>query len=589
MTTRPYKVAFVGLPSSGKSTIINSLVHKRVAETGICRTTTEQKVVKDLIKDDDGNEFVIIDLPGMCDSEETSDNKFREMTYTSIAQANLIFWVSDVTKAFITTHEVTEFNKLRDHLSTLGRETSKLYDVAIILSKCGEKYDEDTIQWNSDDSDDDEAKNDNSDNEKEITTKREDTGISDIIKNVHNKFPTEIKIKIFNAHGRCYHHGNSTGVLKKFVKNLLGSAPSSNNTEFTITDFIKSYDTRSDTYCDTVFVEQFEDFLNSENAKYDLQSSRLKIINEKFDKITGKFAKMSVTKRDIFAKKFCVTNYNKKFYYGLFKFNMFIHENYPKYIVLLDIRCNVIFFLIHILHGNNYSLPDNLMADYKDAENVCGNIKKYFTEMNNADRKEVYQLIKLIINDTVNGGNLKFIRDSLYHYKLVMLLHNVCDIQTSAYCYTMIKQLFNEYANRLATDTTIALKFFDIIHTWTKEYMDTYLKFVPSAFESTESISKYFELFEKRASSNYYILLNKIEAIYTMLKKISEIPITVHYKYIITSDNPIFKRIAITDHFEELVRKTMLQIYENIEYPVKIDRISDIVPLSYTELLYKNV
>lgn len=45
-------ICLVGLPSAGKSSIINSLVGKRVLNTGITRTTIEQTLYKDLVSDD---------------------------------------------------------------------------------------------------------------------------------------------------------------------------------------------------------------------------------------------------------------------------------------------------------------------------------------------------------------------------------------------------------------------------------------------------------------------------------------------------------------------------------------------------------
>ena len=111
-------VAFVGLPSSGKSSIINSLCFKRIQQTGICRTTTEYKLIDDTLIDDANNKFKVIDLPGICDSEETikSSKDFNELTYAHIKNANLIIWTSDINKAFITTHEVEEFNKIKKYI-----------------------------------------------------------------------------------------------------------------------------------------------------------------------------------------------------------------------------------------------------------------------------------------------------------------------------------------------------------------------------------------------------------------------------------------------------------------------------------------
>ena len=87
-----YIVAFCGLPSSGKSTLINSLIGERLLHSGVCRTTTNVNTLEDeIITDDNGNKFIAIDLPGICDSEE-NDKKFNEMTEVNITNANLIFF-----------------------------------------------------------------------------------------------------------------------------------------------------------------------------------------------------------------------------------------------------------------------------------------------------------------------------------------------------------------------------------------------------------------------------------------------------------------------------------------------------------------
>ena len=47
-----FTIAFIGLPSSRKSSIINSLIDKRILESGICRTTTEYNLLDHIIEDD---------------------------------------------------------------------------------------------------------------------------------------------------------------------------------------------------------------------------------------------------------------------------------------------------------------------------------------------------------------------------------------------------------------------------------------------------------------------------------------------------------------------------------------------------------
>ena len=107
-------IGLVGLVSAGKSSIINALVGDKVAKTGICRTTTEPSLYENLISDDN-IKYNIYDLPGISDIEDTT-NKYTEVVYSIIKKCNIVFWVSDIHKAFLTKHELTEFEKIKTQI-----------------------------------------------------------------------------------------------------------------------------------------------------------------------------------------------------------------------------------------------------------------------------------------------------------------------------------------------------------------------------------------------------------------------------------------------------------------------------------------
>ena len=86
-----------------------------------------------------------MDLPGICDSEEHNVN-FNELTNKHIINANLIIWTSDVNKAFITTHEVNEYNKIKKILNDATNKTGKLYHLIIMLSKCDKDINNNVIK-----------------------------------------------------------------------------------------------------------------------------------------------------------------------------------------------------------------------------------------------------------------------------------------------------------------------------------------------------------------------------------------------------------------------------------------------------------
>ena len=129
-------VSFVGLPSSGKSSVINSLVFKRLLQSGVCRTITEFKLIDEDVFDDKNNKFKVYDLPGICDSEETDNNN---LIYTCIKNSNLIIWTSDVNHAFSTIYEVNEYNKLKKYIKDIEDLTGKLCYIIIMLTKYDKK------------------------------------------------------------------------------------------------------------------------------------------------------------------------------------------------------------------------------------------------------------------------------------------------------------------------------------------------------------------------------------------------------------------------------------------------------------------
>ena len=77
------KIAFIGLPSAGKSSIINSLIGKRLAKTGIAKTTEEPTLYNDNIFSDDGISLELLDLPGVADIEDV-DEDFGGADYNNI-------------------------------------------------------------------------------------------------------------------------------------------------------------------------------------------------------------------------------------------------------------------------------------------------------------------------------------------------------------------------------------------------------------------------------------------------------------------------------------------------------------------------
>ena len=243
-------IALVGLPSAGKSSIINSLLGKRMAQSGVSRTTTEVKLYDNLISDDD-IKYKIYDLPGIADIED-KDNNFDTLIFDTICKCNMVIWVSDIIKSFITNHEMKEFEKIQNYIKQLGLNEGIPIQLIILLSKVDknliikeENY-ESCIENNDEESDNDELKCD------------EETTIIDIYKNIQDKF-NDIDIICFNAYGRSYYNKKSSSTLKTFVKQF---NPNNINTEFNLKKYYDNIPIIHDNIKMNYFIEtQFKNVL----------------------------------------------------------------------------------------------------------------------------------------------------------------------------------------------------------------------------------------------------------------------------------------------------------------------------------------
>ena len=241
-------IAFIGLPSAGKSTLVNSITGKRLLKSGVCRTTLKPHVIGDKnifnlpeenynmenLESDDNIEYTVIDLPGLADSENKStETNFDTLTLEWIKKADIIFWVSDIRSAFITRYEKEEFEKIEKYLKDERCKTGKYYQLAIMLSKYDCDDDNNTTIISTDII------------KGELVDETEDTTTKDCYDRVIRLFsPEKYKIIKFNAFGRIDNNPKSSSNLKQFYKKYFGSS-SNINTDFTLKWSLHNYNEKA--------------------------------------------------------------------------------------------------------------------------------------------------------------------------------------------------------------------------------------------------------------------------------------------------------------------------------------------------------
>lgn len=353
-----YKVLFCGLPSSGKSTIINSLIGERILQSGVCRTTTNVREIQN-ISDDDNNVFTCMDLPGICDSEENQTN-FNQMTHENIKQANLICFVSDVNKAFITTHEVAEYNRIKDIAKSLQEEHGEIHDVVIILSKCDASN---TTQRASV----------SKQKGREIEDSDEDTNVGDLIAKVREKMQDD-DIILFNAFGRIMHSNRISDNLKRLVKKN-GVSATTNNMNFSINKYCANIEERQKKMYLNKFSNLVVDFLNSKISIDRVMvaddnltdEDRETFITDLMKNSVGKWTYKTYQLIDIMIGKHVDLYNNNKHLFSVF---------------LCNVYCNII-------NKNEYAMRQNLVSD-------CGNtiwdkMHYAFRNIRDTSRKTIVQ------------------------------------------------------------------------------------------------------------------------------------------------------------------------------------------------------
>lgn len=556
-----YIVAFVGLPSAGKSSLINSLVGKRILQTGMCRTTTDYKLLEEEVIDDDKNKFKIIDLPGICDGEEI-DNKFTELTYAHITNANLIFWVSDVNKAFITQHEVNEFNKLKQHINTLQDETGTLYEIGIILSKCTERYLDHNL-----------LKKKNKTNNKtsniilngEIITEDEDTNINDIVNKVKEKFPTTI-IKLYNAHGRSLYSKHSSTQLKKLITNLKTTI-SNENINFTISEYYKNKDQKQSMIEDLYIERLFEKYIKTNNIT-------------DFNKVINKFKILDVKKQKIYINKFCVNNF-KTITYTQFEFHEYIIQNHNN---LYDKYHNYMWWLIYIIYNESYNNV-NVNKYYKNLNEIINKLNIILPKLTDTEYIYWYDVVCNFEYFDSKQKFEEFYFDSKQNY---IKGNTACELLTKSFnikneiINNHLKYKLNELL--LTHNSTIINRYCDIIYIKMYNNKNSFLNNIE--LNTCEDIEQCLDVIDKFMNNLEFIIYNKLIA-YKNIRNIISLKYKLWIHEIIDdykaniNKNYLYELLLNTTRFNNIIKQVMNQIYTPY-----IDQINKTVPYFIFELIF---
>ena len=237
------KLACAGLPSAGKSTMINALAGARFLETGVCRTTSAPCVLSARwpngpngpacewkcaeITSDDGVGLCVVDLPGVADAENTgTELNFTETTHKWAAECDVVAWVTDVRTCFLTTHEKLEYEKLKAALQVVALNEGKLFQFCVVLTKCDvEVVDGDRVTHGptagptGPTAGPTEGPLGPRIKKGEIVSEHEETTVHDCIARARRLFPNDRLIP-FNAFGRILTRNDTSDALKALVVRL---------------------------------------------------------------------------------------------------------------------------------------------------------------------------------------------------------------------------------------------------------------------------------------------------------------------------------------------------------------------------------
>lgn len=249
------KVAFIGITSAGKSSAVNAVIGRRECYTGATRTTTAPATFEAI--DDAGITFQLVDLPGLADIEDKVGD-FDKTAMDTIRTCDIVYWLTDANRAFITQHEMDEFTKIRDFINKIGLDEGIAVQLAILVTKMDREIGATKPIQKAEPAPPKKGKPPRG----EISDDEAESSIVDLYWGVVERFP-DVRVAPFNAFGRSYHHAGSSDNLRKHVSK--SHLPSKHNIGFSIKHFVGAIDE----FRDSIKLKHcFEKVLDIDPIKY---------------------------------------------------------------------------------------------------------------------------------------------------------------------------------------------------------------------------------------------------------------------------------------------------------------------------------
>lgn len=98
MNTYSGFVAIVGRPNVGKSTLLNTLLHEKVAIMSDKANTTRNNIAGILTKEN--KQFVFVDTPGIHKPQQQLGRVLNKNAYTAMEDCDCIGWIVDISQGF---------------------------------------------------------------------------------------------------------------------------------------------------------------------------------------------------------------------------------------------------------------------------------------------------------------------------------------------------------------------------------------------------------------------------------------------------------------------------------------------------------